>query len=129
MKKRAAYYIYRNLTRKTFSVKYQGKVVEHVDRILILSGDFLVNENGRQRVLREKKKYVHAFVTTTDGYVRDHGTAIADTIIFYGLDMKNMREVSYNPYTGSEFVFRDTGLPASGYNPILIEDNKVYMFV
>jgi hypothetical protein len=40
----------------------KGRVVDVVDGALIRNADFVVSEAGRQRVLREKSKNVHAFV-------------------------------------------------------------------
>lgn len=125
---KAAFYVYRNLTRKTFSVKHGGRVIEHADRILILSGNFKVNENGRQRVIREQKKYVHAFITTTDGYIRDREGAIENSIEYWDLNSRQKREVSYNPFKNETFIFRDSGEPVEGSYPILIENNKVFVF-
>ena len=62
--------VYRNLHNGLFSVQQkQGNrwlVVGHVSEIVLRDVTFEVNENGRQRVLREQKKYVHAYVC---GYV------------------------------------------------------------
>ena len=56
-------YIYRNLRTKTWSVRHAGKVIAHPEEVLIRNADFQVSEPGRQRVLAERRKNVHAFVT------------------------------------------------------------------
>jgi hypothetical protein len=61
----AKFYVYRNLTRGGFSVKYRGKVILRFDSAFIKAGTFVVNEQTRQRVLQEGKKYVHAFVVSS----------------------------------------------------------------
>ena len=60
--------VYRNLTKGCWSIrarrgKYKGKVVAHADMLNLWECFFHVSEAGRQRVLSEKKKTVHAWVT------------------------------------------------------------------
>lgn len=56
--------VYFNLHKKVFSVQdvKTGLVVAHAPKILLDSVSFIVRESGRQKVIREKKKNVHAFV-------------------------------------------------------------------
>jgi hypothetical protein len=58
-------YVYRNLHNGLFSVWHKGKVLAHVPEIHLENAEFRVRESGRQKVLREKKKNVHAFVVGT----------------------------------------------------------------
>lgn len=58
-------YVYRNLHNGLFSVWHAGKVLAHVPEIHLDNAEFRVRESGRQKVLREKKKNVHAFVVGT----------------------------------------------------------------
>ena len=60
--------VYKNLHNGKFSVRHKGKVVGHVDLIKIQDATFAVQPAGRDRVRREKKKNVHAFVRGT--YIR-----------------------------------------------------------
>jgi len=60
-------FVYFNLHRKCWSVRalngrYKGRVVAHCDRVLLTDVEFRVSEAGRQRVLREGRKNVHAGV-------------------------------------------------------------------
>lgn len=54
--------VYRNLHNGLFSVKEKGKVIAHVPAIKLADAEFHVGESGRQRVLRDKAKNVHAYV-------------------------------------------------------------------
>jgi hypothetical protein len=59
--------VYRNLTKGCFSVKcadgpYSGKVIAHAESVWLDDPMFRIVESGRQRVLMEQKKYVHAYV-------------------------------------------------------------------
>ena len=87
--------VYRNLHNGKMSVQQGGLVVGHCDEILINRAEFIVNESGRQRVIKEKRKNVHAFVT---GYLFHlPSPAVVGT------------SVSYNPYKMGAFYVRETG--------------------
>ena len=67
-------FAYRNLHRQCWSVKalegpLKGKVIYHASDITLAWCDFKVSKAGRQRVLREQKKNVHAGV---QGYMSDY---------------------------------------------------------
>lgn len=85
--------VYFNLHTHLFSVQdYKtGKVVAHGNNISLKDVEFRVSEAGRQRVLKEKKKNVHAYVIGTY-----HGDK--------GFDAGVMKDAYYNPYTHSHFV-------------------------
>lgn len=55
-------YAYRNLNQKCWSIKYRGLVVAHTPTAFMWDVEFVVNEAGRQRVIREGVKNVHAYV-------------------------------------------------------------------
>lgn len=81
--------VYRNLTRKCYSVQQGGIVRCHVGRIELWECKLKVSESGRQRVLKQKRKNVHAFV---EGRVSE---------CFSGHYSTRLR---YNPYEGSSFM-------------------------
>ena len=96
--------VYRNLkfgrnTTPLYSVmdKATGRVIERRERVLLANAKFIVREGGRQRVLREGRKNVHAFV---------EGDLVDERGIFgqdeHGKDFP-MR-VTYNPYKAATFV-------------------------
>ena len=91
--------VYYNLHHKTFSIRHKGIVIGHSDRVTIKNPEYVVQEKGRQRVLKERSKNVHAFVRgilVDDKTMRDH----------YGWLKPMPRSVSYNPYKSASF--RDT---------------------
>jgi len=102
--------VYRNLSKGCFSVK-QGTIVRcHADHVTLEDVKFIVSENGRQRVIKEKTKNVHAFV---EGYVVD--TRYADTIVdgdktdemlMWG--ESGWESLYYNPYKCEGFTNTDT---------------------
>ena len=63
----------------------------HLDALQLSMAKPVVSESGRQRVIREKKKYVHAFL---EGWL----------ITSAELTHKGEAPVRYNPYHGPEFL-------------------------
>ena len=55
--------VYYNLHKKCLSIRYKGKVIEHAREVTLTDAKFHVQPAGRARVLREKKKNVHAYVS------------------------------------------------------------------
>lgn len=110
----ARYYIYRNLHKDCFSVRYKGKVIAHSKNLLASGVTFSVSQTGRERVLREKKKYVHAYVVC-DGWVQ----------VVPGTDIPIDGEVKYNPYKNETFEFGGCQITTAQH--VLMSDNKVYI--
>lgn len=98
--------VYRNLHRpQMFSIRQRqgpnkSKVSGYAKAILIKKPTFVISEAGRQKVLAEKRKHVHAFVR---GQFFD---AFVDPVSFAN---PPDRRVSYNPYRGNHFFDCDTG--------------------
>jgi hypothetical protein len=79
--KKPSYFVYWNLKRDCYSVRFKGKVIGHYTSLVAANVRFKVSERGRQRVLAEQRKNVHAFV-------------VADTI-YPELDPLNVCDVSH----------------------------------
>jgi len=91
--------VYRNLHKKCWSVRQGGKVKVHTSYICLQDVKFVVQPAGREKVLREQKKNVHAFVK---GYLISHKT-INDG--WRGLSIAwTMDVVTYNPYKHPYFT-------------------------
>jgi hypothetical protein len=95
-------FVYFNLRKKCFSIKAlegpkKGRVVAHSDKVLIYGGTFKVSEAGRQRVLRERKKNVHAGVV-------GHWSGSLDDELTIERIVYNGTPVTYNPYKYDSFV-------------------------
>jgi len=78
----------------------KGRVIAHRDNVLLFHTTFKVSQAGRERVLREKRKNVHAGVCGTwHGNDIDHGTLSS---------VKERGElVTYNPYKYTTFVYKE----------------------
>lgn len=112
------YYIYWNLHKKKFSVKYKGKVIFHCDSIVAINVQFNVSALGRERVLREQRKNVHAFVVANSIFPHDEPWGIMDDDIYF-------EPVKYNPYKYATFVdICDQPVYNAGVVWLSQEDNK-----
>lgn len=107
--------VYFNLHKKLFSIqeKIDGrwKVVRHAKRILLRDATFKVSQVGRERVLREKRKNVHAFI---------YGEPWNEI----GPCCGEFKPVKYNPYLYSEFVLEGTGEPIKNTRLCYLTVNK-----
>ena len=94
--------VYRNLHKKCWSVRQRGKVKLHTDYICLQNAEFKVSQKGRERVLREQRKNVHAFIKS---FIVDAAeiNKMEDAMESYGQDVE-WTDVSYNPYKYSSFV-------------------------
>jgi hypothetical protein len=87
-------FVYWNLHKKCWSVKDMktGLVIKHTSEMVLVDCKFKVSEAGRQRVIREKRKNVHAGVV---GFLTDL------------LPVRIGLPVYYNPYKQSTFTINN----------------------
>ena len=121
-----------NLHKKQWSVKalegcYKGLVIARTPHIVLRDVQPKVSQKGRERVLREKRKNVHA------GLVGDLAEDAALTL--WKLPDYRERlpenEITYNPYKSGNFYYRQT--PESAYNgsdfaELIARDGKAKVF-
>lgn len=108
---------YRNLHKNCFSMRVGGRVRGHVTAGVIGGVMFKVSEAGRQRVIREQRKNVHATMS---------GTVIPMQLSQIP-ECLRLREISYNPYRGASFFYRDTGNPVpSIVGLVALVGTKIY---
>jgi hypothetical protein len=104
--------VYRNLSKtikEAYSIQQNGLVVAHTDLLELRNCEFIINKNGQERVRREKKKYVHAFV-------------VGIPKVKLPTHAKLKYKIKYNPYKDDTFVAvaDDEELPVSGAEVIRI---------
>ena len=115
------YRLYRNLHRGNFSIqsyiKQKGgyRVTDRLSSVILEDCTFKVYETGRQKVIKEKKKNVHAYVEL-----------ISYKAVYVEVDVANLREIYYNPYEFDSFVYKDTLKKVYKANRVLAYDNKLY---
>lgn len=111
---------YFNLHEHLYSVRalsgrHKGLVVAHTREIRLSNVTLVVQKAGRERVRREKRKTVHAFVRGTwETFVSDQGLG-----------------VTYNPYLHESFVMRETGEPIYKADALvgIVEGMRAYLYV
>lgn len=111
-------FVYRNLHRRCWSLKDRstGRVRKHLDFVLIHNCEFRVSEAGRQRVLREKRKNVHA------GISGDYHESLQSL----PSDLDSWVSVRYDPYKHESFVMDGGEEIRYAAEVILASDGKVY---
>lgn len=93
--------VYRNLHTGGLSIRLKGIVVGHTkpdEAILLTNVRTRVSEAGRSRVLREKRKNVHAFLIG-----EFHGTTSLERF-------SHLPRLTYDPYKYESFVDVDSEL-------------------
>ena len=119
-------FVYWNLHRGLWSVKAlmgpnKGRVIDRMPTVLLRDAEGKVSEAGRQRVLRERRKNVHAGIV---GIWEDN---------IRGAEIGRMLEsvgdrITYNPYKYSEFVHAVDESPFEGSAyAVLCRDRAVFV--
>lgn len=78
-----------------YSIRQGGRVVGHAKAMMLQDAEFVVQEVGRQRVLRTGRKNVHAFIR---GALVGSGCGTA-----HDREQSLGARIGYNPYAGGTF--------------------------
>lgn len=119
--------IYFNLHKKKLSVrsmdreKSYRRVIAHRTAVLMKDCNFIVSEAGRQRVLRERRKNVHAFV-------RGEWVIESDNKIFQE-PLDSWVLVKYNPYTRDRFWVVETNEPIESARFVIINGKDMLALI
>lgn len=118
--------VYWNLHQGCWSVQdaRTRRVIGHATQLLVRDAKFNVSEAGRQRVLRERKKNVHAFVVGDLEAAIWSSTVRSHEPMPWDLDRKTNNayrheanrvdtRVSYNPLKAGHFFEVATGQPVA----------------
>lgn len=125
-------FVYYNLHKAVWSVKaltgeYKGKVIIHASSIVLDECQFKVSEPGRQRVLKEQRKNVHAGIVgdivSYEGVMRYPATI---TLKESQTITTGTQRVRYNPYTGPYFMAGNTPVHYAD-NAVLTSERYVYI--
>jgi len=107
--------VYRNLHKKCLSVQHKTekgwRLWRHVNRACLSNVEFKVYQNGREKVLKEKQKNVHAYVI--GGWIEEE------------IQIKNPRTVYYNPYKTKEFTEISSGREVLNAKVVIVEPTKI----
>ena len=106
--------VYYNFHRKTLSVQNKKHVIHYADEVLLEDAKFWVSEAGRQRVLAEERKNVHAKIR---GHWIDVDTR-PDT---------NWRRVRYNPYVRGCFFYAESEDPIDESDLVYVKGDQIFV--
>ena len=94
--------VYKNLRQNKWSVVGpDGKVIDHVDHIVLDDPEFRVQPAGNARVRAEGRKNVHAYVVGERA--NENGKPAP---------RENVHRFTYNPYKHDTFVWQERGSDA-----------------
>ena len=115
--------VYYNLHRKCLSMRVKGVVVDHPHAVVLKNVKFRVQPAGRDKVLKEKRKNVHAFVCGQ--LVETYGATIPwnNGKKIFSTDF----QVVYNPYKYKTFI-KDSGESIfETYKYTLINNKEIWV--
>ena len=93
--------VYYNIRRGDYSVRQSGRVIAHVDTIVLSDVRFNVAPAGRDKVRATGVKNVHATVT---GYVVDNPDRYVSLLYTSVPHSVDVDFVAYNPFKYDQFV-------------------------
>lgn len=102
--------VYKNLHNGLYSVKQAGLIVAHTESITLINAAFVVNESGRQWVINNKRKTVHAYATG-----------------FIGSQSKTGIRACYNPYRHSWLIIDNAFIEPMCIESINLNETGMYV--
>jgi len=111
--------VYRNLRKDNFSIRdaKTRRVIAYGTDIILSNIRMYVQKGGRERVIREKWKNIHAFVS---------GTYEGDNYVDLNQDWE---VIHYNPYTTDTFINKTTGEPIFRANVAYLSNGRCFVKV
>ena len=118
--------VYYNLRKNCYSIvslekENYGRVIKHENYVPLTNAQFKVSEKGRQRVLREQKKNVHAYVVGEWSIDCYNGSEIlCSELQTKDGNIKSIKVATYNPYKYSSFVDAHSKKPLAKAKQVLL---------
>ena len=108
-------FVYYNLHKHTWSIRdcKTRRVIGHSDHVLLFDVKPKVSRAGRERVLREQRKNVHAGL---EGYLMGTQESHLGT---------TQKAITYNPYKYKGFVYKTTEEPYNGSQVARLNHRRV----
>lgn len=88
--------VYRNLNKNCWSIKQNNLIIAHAESLVLHNFQCIIKEAGRNRVLKENHKNVHAF--------------LLGHIVTYNIETPT-KTITYNPYKFNYFYDKETFEP------------------
>tara|TARA_R110002020_G_scaffold215133_1_gene422240 strand:- start:25 stop:417 length:393 start_codon:yes stop_codon:yes gene_type:complete len=103
--------VYYNIRRGDYSVRQSGRVIDHVDSIILRDCRFNVAPAGREKVRATGVKNVHATVTGYTHYDMEWWQLLEN------IGERHLHHISYNPFKYDQFV----KITSDGYDGFFTE--------
>jgi hypothetical protein len=110
--------VYYNLHKKCLSIRHKGKVIEHAQEVTLTDARFHVQQAGRERVLKQKRKNVHAYIS---GKLKESFWFIQSPKYIWTAKQR----VTYNPYKYKSFVDKETLEPVASAEVVHISGKRI----
>ena len=110
--------VFKNWKHDCYSIMQHGKLLASAKQVRLADVEFRVRESGRQRMLRNQRKNVHAFAS---GELLDYVHPDESR----NLEKLEGRGVFYNPYEFSTFVDNETQSPVKTANVAHFDEDGV----
>ena len=110
--------VYYNLHKKCLSIRHKGKVIEHAQEVTLTDARFHVQQAGRERVLKQKRKNVHAYVS---GKLKESFWFTQSPSYTWIAKQR----VTYNPYKYKNFVDKKTLKPVASAEVVHISGKRI----
>ena len=114
--------VHYNLNKHTFSITYKNKLITHADHIKLNDVEFRVRPGGRDKVLKDKRKNVHAFVI---GTLLEYCKYPCESLP----NETNNNIVTYDPYKYSSYVMKDTKEPIYNVGGVEMINSRNKIFI
>lgn len=100
-------HVYYNRTRKLWSIKHKGKVIQHREALALSDCTWVVQPNGNERCRRTGKRDVHAYVKGT----------LENLFVFEKMEQGLAVPVTYNPFFHTQFMYKHLNSPVGDKTP------------
>lgn len=118
--------VYRNLNANKLSVMIKGVVHAHTSIIWLKNAEFVIRASGREKVLKEQRKNVHAFVKGTAMMSKIHIESNVERV-YDNLENLGYIRVYYNPYKVESFVKFDSLEPVHRAEEAIVVMDRIYI--
>lgn len=118
---------YYNLHKQCLSYRPRGGKVKHAQTMILNNVRFAVQPAGRDRVRREGRKNVHAFVRGDLSWVSEDYYQSMDDYTEENMRRQAYRQITYNPYKYDSFVMADTHEPIHGATQVVVIGKNIYL--
>ncbi len=117
-RRKAKFYLYRNLRTGGFSIKHLGLVCDRGDIFEMHNVEFHVSDAGSNRAKKEQRRNVHAYMVAEE-YTKLDGAVWHED--------KDLIRVTYHPFKDDTFVIADTSEPILHANYAIAIKGRVYI--